>query len=137
MHTYGLSGDKVATITVDIVIIIDKIARGDVPFASQTIAILGRGGRIERARGFVLSRTEMITSREGGTACWHKKLNVTRLLAFPEARTQERTIYPWIHRLYHRLIYTCLLPDRGASSALPRYGEQDVNERLGWGAAGD
>ena len=44
----------------------------------------------------------------------------TCLLALPDKRTQERTIYPGIHRLYRRWIYICILSDRGAISALPR-----------------
>jgi hypothetical protein len=61
MHTYGLSHDKVATSTVDIVIILDKFVRGDVPFGSQTSARLGRGGGTMCARGFVLSRAHKTT----------------------------------------------------------------------------
>jgi hypothetical protein len=51
IYTYGLSDNKVATSIVDIVIIIDKIALRDVPFFSQTIARLARGGGVERAHG--------------------------------------------------------------------------------------
>jgi hypothetical protein len=87
MHTYGLSDDEVITTIVDVVIIIDKIGRGDVPFGSQTIACLARGGRDERANGIVLSRAQMTTDREGVTACWHKKKKVTRLLCCAYART--------------------------------------------------
>jgi hypothetical protein len=128
MHTYGLSDDKVITTIVDVVIIIDKIGRGDVPFGSQTIACLARGGRDERANGIVLSRAQMTTDREGVTACWHKK---KKSLVYFAARTQEPTIYPGVHRLYLRQTYTRLLSDRGASIALPTYEEQDVSKRQG------
>lgn len=60
-HTYGLSGDKVATSIVDIFIISDKFRRGDVPFASQTIARRTRGSGVERAHGLVHSRADFIT----------------------------------------------------------------------------
>jgi hypothetical protein len=59
--TYGLSDGKVPTSIVDIVIIFDKIARADVPFVSQTIARLVRGGCVKRALGGVLSRAQRIT----------------------------------------------------------------------------
>ena len=58
--TYGLSDGKVTTSTVDIVIIIDEIARADVPFVSQTIAFLVRGGCVERALGGILFRAHWI-----------------------------------------------------------------------------
>jgi hypothetical protein len=73
MHTHGLFDDKVVTSIVDIVIVTDKIARGDAPFVSQTIARLARGGVSERARGLVLSRAQKTTDCEGTTACWHQK----------------------------------------------------------------
>jgi hypothetical protein len=58
--TYGLSDGKVTTRVVDIVIIFDKIARADVPFVSQTVACLARGGCVKRALGGVLSRAQRI-----------------------------------------------------------------------------
>jgi hypothetical protein len=59
--TYGLPGGKVATIIVDIVIVLDKIARADVPFVGQIITRLARGGGVECAVGGKLSRAQGIT----------------------------------------------------------------------------
>jgi len=126
--TYGLSDDKVATSIIDVVIIIDEIARADVPFVSQTIARLAGGGFVERALGGILSRAHRSIGRKGAAACCHKK---TRKRALPETRTRERTIYPGIHGLYHRLIYTSLFSDRCTISALPRYEERDVSKSQG------
>jgi hypothetical protein len=106
MHTYGFSDDKVFTIMkiVDVIIILDKFGHGDIPCASQNIATLARGFYGDRAIGFVLSRAQMATDRERAkafvTACWHKKKSYSSALIYPETHTQERTVYPGIHRLY-------------------------------------
>lgn len=81
MHTYLLSDGKVATIIVDIVIIFDKLARGEIPLSSQTIARRTRGSGVEHAQGLVLSRAQFFTGREGSTACWHRK---NRSIALPD-----------------------------------------------------
>ena len=94
MHycTYGLSDGKVGTTAVDIVVILDKVARADVIFVSQTMARLVRGGCVERALGRVLSRAHRITGWEGpAVACCHtttttkKESLVSYLLLFPRS----------------------------------------------------
>lgn len=114
-----MSDGKVATRIVDVVVILDKVARADVPFVSQTIARLARGGCVNRALGGVLSRAHRITGREGVACCHEGKGSLVNVFAL-SARTKERTIYPGIQRFYHRLIYACLLPDRGTIGAVPR-----------------
>lgn len=60
--TYGLSDGKVATIIVDIGIIIDEVSHADVRLVGQTIACPVRGGCVERTLGGELSRAHSITS---------------------------------------------------------------------------
>jgi hypothetical protein len=51
-----------------------------------------------------------------------KKRRLVSVCSFLEPHsTKECTIYPGIQGLYRRLIYTCVLPDRGTISAIPRY----------------
>jgi len=56
----GLSDGKVATSTVDVVIIIDEVGRAEVIRAGQTVACLVRGGFVKRALGGILSRAQSI-----------------------------------------------------------------------------
>jgi hypothetical protein len=73
MHTYVLSDDKVVTIRVDVVIILDKLGHGDVPFLSQTIARRARDVHGDPAIGSELSRAQMATFKKRVFACWHNE----------------------------------------------------------------
>lgn len=90
MHTYGFSGDKVATSIIDIFIISDKLRRSDVPFASQTTARRTRGSGVERAHGLVHSRAEFITGCKGNAAYWHKTFSCSSSNAYARTYNQVR-----------------------------------------------
>jgi len=70
MQAYGMSDGEVGASTVDVVVIVDEIGHGDLPFGRQIIARLTRRGGIERAVRSVLPRAQRITRGEGAVvAC--------------------------------------------------------------------
>jgi hypothetical protein len=70
MQAYGMSDGEVGASTVDVVVIVDEIGHGDLPFGRQIIARLTRRGGIERAVRGELPRAQRITRGEGAVvAC--------------------------------------------------------------------
>ena len=65
MHTYGITDDEVVAIIIDVVVVLNEIAQGEIVLIRQIVACIARRGGVERADRGVLSRAEIVTRGEG------------------------------------------------------------------------
>jgi len=61
----GIIDDEVIAIIVDVIVVLDEIAHGEIVLARQIVARIARRGGVERADRGVLFRTESVTRGEG------------------------------------------------------------------------
>jgi len=65
VHTYGITDDEVVAIIIDVVVVLNEIAQGEIVLVRQIVTRIARRGGVERADRGVLFRAESVTRGEG------------------------------------------------------------------------
>jgi hypothetical protein len=64
VHTYGIPDDEVVASIIDVFVVLNEIAQGEIVLVRHIVARIARRGDVERAHRGVLSRAEIVTRGE-------------------------------------------------------------------------
>jgi hypothetical protein len=61
VHTHGIPDDEVVASIIDVFVVLNEIAQGEIVLIRHIVARIARRGDVERADRGVLSRAEIVT----------------------------------------------------------------------------